>query len=153
MNCRHLFLLLMLIFSSTTAFAADGTSIGRVKTVSVPAYVMRGAEKITAKLGMAVVKSDTLLTGKQGSMGVVFNDNSTLALGSNTKIHLSQYEFNVPEKKAGFFVRISRGTLVYLSGLIVKMNADAARFETPVAVAGVKGTKLAIKVEGDDGDL
>ncbi|HEY4743144.1 MAG TPA: FecR domain-containing protein [Desulfuromonadaceae bacterium] len=144
-------LLLWLVVDGSRGFAADGT-VGRIKTASAPAYVMRGTETIAATAGMHVVRSDTLVTGKQGSMGVVFNDNATLALGADTKLQLALYEFNVEEKKAGFVARLRRGTIVYLSGLIARMNADATRFETPVAVAGIKGTKLAIKVDGGDGE-
>jgi hypothetical protein len=146
------FLLFLLASSATCVHAADGDTVGRVKTVSGPVHVMRGSDNLAAKPGMKLVSSDTLITGKNGSAGVVFSDNSTLSLGSDTRFQISRYEFNVLEKKAGFVGRISRGTMVYLSGLIARMNADATRFETPVAVAGVRGTKLAIRVDGDDNE-
>lgn len=152
MNHRYLIALLLLVFNYTGVFAAENDAVGRIKTASGSASVTRGSETISAKPGMTVVKSDTLVTGKQSSLGIVFNDNSTLSLGSDTRFLLSHYEFNVLEKKAGFVGRIRHGSMIYLSGLIAKMNSDAARFETPVAVAGVKGTKLAIKVEGDDNE-
>lgn len=152
MSTRFCFFILMLSFNINCAFAAAGEPVGRIKTAASPAHVMRGAEKIPAKSGMVIIKSDTLVTGKQGSLGIVFNDNSTLALGSNAIFNLTHYEFNVLDKKAGFVGKISRGSIVYLSGLIAKMNADAVRFETPAAVAGIRGTKLAIRVEGDDNE-
>ncbi|MDO9309581.1 MAG: FecR domain-containing protein [Deltaproteobacteria bacterium] len=147
-----LFLLFLMVYSCTCAFAADSDAVGRVKTINGPVYIIRGAEQSAAKIDMKIVRNDILLTGKQGSMGIVFNDNSTLSLGPNTKFRLASYEFNALEKKAGFVGQIRRGTMVYLSGLIARMNADATRFETPVAVAGVRGTKLAIKVEGGDNE-
>jgi len=148
MNRKYLYLVSLLVFNCATVFAADIDPVGRIKTVSGSAFVHRGTDKFTVKLGMKIARSDTVYTGKQSSVGIVFDDNSTLALGSDTKFELSRYEFNVLEKKAGFVGRISRGSMVFLSGLIAKMNADATRFETPAAVAGVRGTKLAIKVDG-----
>lgn len=152
MNRNYLCLQLLLLLSCSSVFAADSDAVGRIKTVSGSADIIRESKSVAATLGMKIAKSDTLQTGKQGSMGIVFNDNSTLSLGSDTKFHLSQYEFNVLEKKVGFVGKIRRGSMVYLSGLIAKMNADATRFETPVAVAGVRGTKLAIMVEGGDNE-
>lgn len=152
MNRIFLFLLLLFIFSASWSFAADNDAVGRIRTVSGDAHILRGTEKLAAKPEMRIVRNDTLLTGKQGSMGIVFIDNSTLALGSNSIFKLARYEFNVLERKAGFIGQMRRGSLIYLSGLIAKMNADAVRFETPAAVAGIRGTKLAIKVEGEDNE-
>lgn len=152
MNLIRSFILLLLVVTCASASAADSDAVGRVKTVHGPAYVVRGSETVSAIKGLKVMKSDTLLTGKQGSIGIVFNDNSLLSLGSDTRFLLSSYEFNVLEKKASFVGRILRGSMIYLSGLIAKMNSEAARFETPVAVAGVRGTKLAIRVEGGDNE-
>lgn len=147
-----LLLVFLFVFSANWAIAADGDAVGRIRTVSGDAHILRGADKLAAKPEMRIVRGDTLLTGKQGSIGIVFIDNSTLALGSNSIFKLASYDFNVLEKKAGFVGQIRRGSLIYLSGLIAKMNADAVRFETPAAVAGVRGTRLAIKVEGDDNE-
>jgi len=41
-----------------------------------------------------------------------------------------------------------KGTAVYLSGLISKLAPDSARFETPSASVGIRGTKFAVKVDG-----
>lgn len=147
-----LLLVFLFVFSASWAIAADGDAVGRIRTVSGDAHILRGADKLAAKPEMRIVRGDTLLTGKQGSIGIVFIDNSTLSLGSNSIFKLARYDFNVLEKKAGFVGQIRRGSLIYLSGLIAKMNADAVRFETPAAVAGVRGTRLAIKVEGDDNE-
>jgi hypothetical protein len=37
--------------------------------------------------------------------------------------------------------------LTYLTGVMAKLNPKAVRFETPMAVCGVRGTHFAIKVE------
>lgn len=145
-------ILFFLIAFQASLFASDGEMAGTIKTVKEPAHVIRGSQKIAARQGMKVAKSDTLLTGSQGALGVVFSDNSSMSLGSNTKFQISQYEFNVLERKTGFVGKVRQGTMVYLSGQIAKMNANATRFETPAAVAGVRGTRLAIQVEGTDNE-
>jgi hypothetical protein len=40
--------------------------------------------------------------------------------------------------------------VAYLSGIIAKLSPESVRFETPVGNVGIRGTKFAIKVDGDD---
>jgi hypothetical protein len=44
-------------------------------------------------------------------------------------------------------VRLSSGTMAYLSGLIGKLAPESVRFETPVATIGIRGTRFAMKVD------
>jgi hypothetical protein len=37
--------------------------------------------------------------------------------------------------------------MVYLSGLIGKLAPESARFETPVASIGIRGTRFAVKLD------
>jgi hypothetical protein len=53
----------------------------------------------------------------------------------------------VKNEKLSFIAQIKKGTVVYLTGLIAKLNHSAVRFETPTAVCGIRGTHFAIKVE------
>jgi hypothetical protein len=41
---------------------------------------------------------------------------------------------------------IARGMVAYVSGHIARLSADSVRVETPNAVIGVRGTRLAIYV-------
>ncbi len=36
--------------------------------------------------------------------------------------------------------------MAYISGLIGKLAPESARFETPVATIGIRGTRFAVKV-------
>src|SRR3989304_2723398 len=44
----------------------------------------------------------------------------------------------------GLLVRLSKGTMASLSGLIGKLAPEKARFETPVATIGIRGTHFAV---------
>ncbi|MFH1028788.1 MAG: hypothetical protein V1791_12370, partial [Pseudomonadota bacterium] len=68
------FLLLLMVYNCSCVFAADSDAVGRVKTINGPVYIIRGAEQSAAKIDMKIVRNDILLTDKQGSMGIVFND-------------------------------------------------------------------------------
>jgi hypothetical protein len=84
-------------------------------------------------------------------MGIVLQDNSTLSLGPRTKLILSKFVFAPADKKFSMVVRITRGTMAYLTGLMGKMKPEAVRFETPTASCGIRGTHFAIEVQ-DSGD-
>jgi hypothetical protein len=42
--------------------------------------------------------------------------------------------------------------MVYLTGLMAKLDSKSVRIETPNAVCGVRGTQFAIKVDNRDED-
>jgi hypothetical protein len=69
-----------------------------------------------------------------------------MSIGSNTRIVFTEFIFKPADKKVSTIIRITKGTMNYLSGLIVKINSNAVKVETPTAVCGVRGTHLAVKV-------
>ncbi len=135
---------------------ADGTSIGFVKNVSGQAFISREHKLIPARINEKLLVSDTLITGTDGSIGVILQDDGVLSLGPKSRVDLTQFSFAPAENKLSFVAKVKRGTMVYLTGLIAKLNGKSVRVETPNAVCGVRGTQFAVKVDNrdeDDSDL
>lgn len=126
--------------------AADDETIGVVRNCTGESVVTRGEKAYPAAPGMKLFAGDTLSTGPGGSMGAILRDNSSLSLGPASRVAISDFRFSPAEGKLGLLVRISRGTMAYLSGLIGKLSPQSARFETPVATIGIRGTRFAVKV-------
>lgn len=140
--------LLVLLSVPTQGLAASAQeTIGVVRNSGGVATVNRSGQAIPAATGMKLHEGDTLETGLDGSMGIVFRDNSTLSLGPESSLVIRSFLFSPAEGKLGIWVRISRGTMAYLSGLIGKLAPASARFETPVATIGIRGTRFAVKVD------
>ncbi|HJX74686.1 MAG TPA: hypothetical protein VJ307_11115, partial [Candidatus Deferrimicrobiaceae bacterium] len=59
---------------------------------------------------------------------------------------IQKFLFSPAEEKFGLLVRITQGTMAYLSGLIGKLSPESVRFETPTASIGIRGTHFAVKV-------
>ena len=137
--------ILLVTFSLTTLghAAADGT-IGVVRTSAGSATVTRGADVLPAATGARIHAGDTLSTGPDGSLGVILRDNSSISLGPGSSLVLREFLFSPSEGKLGLLVRLSKGTMAYLSGLIGKLAPEKARFETPVATIGIRGTHFAV---------
>ena len=135
---------------------AEETSIGFVKNVSGQAFIGRQQKLIPARVNEKLLASDALVTGADGSIGVIMQDDSVLSLGPKSRVDLTQFSFAPAENKLSFVARVKRGTMIYLTGLIAKLDRKGVRVETPNAVCGVRGTQFAIKVDNrdeDDSDL
>jgi len=143
---------LSVFFLIMSASAADPAA-GFLKTVKGTASIIRQGEAIPAVVGAKIFKDDTLRTGADGSLGVTFLDDTVMSLGPGSEVALKDFEFSPAEGRLSIFVRMLKGTAVYLSGIIAKLAPQAVRFETPKANIGVRGTRFAVKVEGDAQDV
>ncbi len=128
-----------------TALAA-GEPIGFVRNLSGTASLTRGGDTIPAAEGMKLLVGDTLVTGPDGSLGAIFRDNSSISMGPDSSFAVRDFEFAPEAGKYGLLIRITRGSLAYLSGLIGKLSPESARFETPTATIGIRGTRFAVQV-------
>ncbi|GAB4234442.1 MAG: hypothetical protein OHK0028_10640 [Deltaproteobacteria bacterium] len=137
-------LLSILLFPALGVASPDGT-IGVVRNAAGPATVTRSGNVLPAAAGTKLQVGDILATGPGGSVGVLLRDNSSLSLGPSGSLVLREFLFSPSEGKFGLLVRLSRGTMAYLSGLIGKLAPEKARFETPTATIGIRGTRFAVK--------
>jgi len=139
-------LLLASCLAAVPGIAAAGEAVGVVRNVSGTATVTRGEESIPAARGLKLMVGDTLGTGKDGALGVSLRDDSSLSIGPDSRLVLRSFLFSPAEGKFELVARITRGTMAYLSGLIGKLAPGKARFETPTATIGIRGTRFAVKV-------
>ena len=136
---------LCLLPAADAAFAGD--PIGVVRTASGAATVTRGEKTLPAAPGLKIMAGDTLGTGRDGSLGVILRDDSSLSIGPESRLVLRSFLFSPREGKFDLVARITRGTMAYLSGQIGKLAPEKVRFETPTATIGIRGTRFAVKVE------
>jgi len=151
---KSIILAVFITFATTgVCFSAGDTIIGSVTEAKGKAYVVRGGQLHAPEVGFKLKTNDTLNTGEDGTIGVMFNDETVLSLGAKSEVVLNEYVFNPERSRFSFVLRVVRGTAAYMSGLIAKISPDAVRFITPSASIGVRGTKMVIQVEEDKGIL
>ena len=138
------------VFSFTNFAHTDEQKAGVVKNVSGKAFIERNKTVKSVNVKDSLMEKDILITGHDGSMGIIFQDNSVMSIGPNTRIIISKFLFNPAAEKLSFTAQIKKGTVVYLTGLIAKLNRSGVRFETPSSVCGIRGTHFAIKVEDNE---
>jgi hypothetical protein len=146
------FAILIGLVASTAGLAADET-IGWVSDVKSKAFVFRDGQQLVPEAGFKLKTNDTLRTDSGGAIGVIFNDETVLSLGPDSELTVDEFVFNPDQSRFSFVAKMIRGTAVYISGLITKINPESARFVTPSASIGIRGTKMLIQVENDKGTL
>lgn len=140
--------LLMLCAAAPCGAAAGEEVAGVVKNAAGPATITRDGRSFPAAAGAKLRAGDVLATGPGGSMGVILRDDSVLSLGPDSSVAIRKFLFAPAEGKLGLLVRISRGTLACISGLIARIAPESIRFETPAATIGIRGTRFAVKAGG-----
>ena len=149
---RTLFLPLVTIFfwlsiAGETTFANTPPSIATVQKVSGTATILRQGQAISAKIGLEIYQNDTLRTGRDGSIGVVFQDDTLLSLGPESLLVIDEFLFAPREGKFSIAINMLRGTVAYFSGLISKLAPESAHMTTPTSSIGIRGTRFVARVE------
>lgn len=137
--------LLMVAALSTPGLAT--AEIGRIKSVTGTAAVVRGKAVTPAAPGYQLLVSDVLTTGGNGRIGITFIDNSRFAVGPNSRVALSQFEFDDTTHKGKSLTTVDRGTLGVVSGQIAKENKDAMKVRTPTSLLAARGTTFVVDVK------
>lgn len=128
---------------ATPAQAAD---IGRIKTATGQASIVRGAAALPATAGATLSVKDVLTTGKDGRIGITFIDNSRFAIGPNARVSLAEFEFDDTTHKGSSLTQVDRGSLAVVSGQIAKENKDAMKVKTPTSLLAARGTRFVVDV-------
>lgn len=137
-----LFLASLIALTSSQAVA----EIARVKSSSGIAIVQRGSAHIAAATGLELLAGDMLLTGKDGRVSLTFIDNTRFAIGPNSRIALSKFEYDRTRQQGSFITQVDRGSLAVVSGKIAHSGRDAMKVQTPNSLLGVRGTRFIVEV-------
>jgi len=144
---RFNLIVMVLLLIVSTSEAADDAFVGIVKHVEGSAVIQRKGKTLVAALGTLVLPTDTIRTEDQGTVGVVFSDDTRLSLGPRTEVLIEDYRFAPKESRFSFILRIVRGTVSFLSGQITKLAPESVELIVPDATIGVRGTHVLIKVD------
>ena len=121
--------------------------IGLVKTRAGEVHVERQGTRSPVTVGMPVERADRIVTGRDGSVGVSFNDSSMLSAGPDSVLVLSQFSYDPTTREGQFEIALRRGTLSAISGKLVAQTPGAMKVRTPSAVLAVRGTEFVVHVD------
>jgi hypothetical protein len=139
------FLLLLLLSVGFFAHADDNR--GRIT-------YLRGAVTATDDTGVPrILQADsrvrlgeTVETGSNSVVQIVFPDRSMMHLKPNTKLTVEAFNFtrSKPDDD-GNIASIVKGSMRALTGLIGKRNPGKVKYKTPLATLGIRGTVIEIE--------
>ncbi|MGA8004879.1 MAG: FecR domain-containing protein [Burkholderiales bacterium] len=131
---------------AVVAFSAAAEDAGQIKTAQGSAQIERDGQRIAVAPGVHVRQSDSIITGDDGAVGVTLADNSLLSIGPNTVMSLDKYAFDTTTYDGQMDASIKKGTILVVSGKLVKHTPGAMRIHTPASIMGVRGTKFIVHV-------
>jgi len=138
----------VLVLAATPVYAQAQAPAGHIKTVTGGASIIRGGSAIAATPGAAIYATDTLRTGADGAVGVTLQDDTRVSLGASSEMRVDRYVYAPAEGGFGMVLKFLRGAAVYVSGRMAKLAPDSVRLETPSGIVGVRGTTVAIRIDG-----
>ena len=112
-------------------------AVGRVVAASGNVSIMRNGVAITLNVGDAVLKGDVLQTG-DGTLGVTFNDGSTLNLTAHSRLVVNEFLYDSHGTNNSEILSLVQGSLTFISGHVA--HSGDMKITTPVATLGIRGT-------------
>lgn len=125
---------------------AASAQVARVKQSMGAAAIERGTKRLPASPGMQLNTGDRLVTGKNGRISVTFVDNTRFAIGPDSNVAISQFDYDRTRQRGVFVTQVNRGSLAVVSGKIAKSGRDAMKVRTPNSLLGVRGTRFIVEV-------
>lgn len=148
---RFLFCAFVATALSLTAVAQ--TAAGRIKAAKVEGEVTKvsaGGASVPLKAGDDVTETDAVLTGKSGSVVLVFSNGSSVKVGPESRLAVDEFKMDplaedikISELKGEPAVSKTSLNLAYgeMVGDVKKLNKSSSySIKTPVGAAGIRGT-------------
>lgn len=142
---RHGFAVVLALAMLAPGGAGAADDIGRVKVVKGSVTIQRSGGSLPATVGMKLLEGDVIATGRDGSAGVTFNDDSLLSVGPDSVLAIDRFAFDSTTHAGRFDTSLRQGTLSAVSGKIAKQSPDAMKVRTPSTILGVRGTEFVVR--------
>jgi hypothetical protein len=143
---------LLLLLGGLCALSwAEVPHIGKIKGTKGIVSIQHAGKMIPAFPHMKVYINDILVTGSNGVVGLLLEDNTLLSMGPMSRLALDKFDFSPSRNKYAMQLRMGQGTFVYLSGLMGKLAPHAVQLETPVGtISMLKETNFMARFPGDE---
>ncbi|WP_457576169.1 FecR family protein [Desulfomarina sp.] len=148
LSCSILFLFCAL--TPVQLFAE--TTVGKVKGTRGLVSIIRNGKTAPAFPGDAIYQSDTIITGSNGAIGILMEDNTLISMGPISRVKMEKFLFKPDKNEYAMKLRMIEGTFVYQSGLLGKLAPHAVELDTPVGrISMLKGTDFKAKFAARSG--
>jgi len=133
---RNIFIL---VFVITLPMMAN---IGKIVAIKGDAQIIRDDKKIIAKLGSLVLKNDELSTKDNTKLQLLFNDNTVITIGKNSKFKVNEYLFDESKDSYEASFGLLKGTFRTITGKIGKVAPSKFKLNSKTSSIGIRGTHI-----------
>lgn len=120
---------------------------GTFKAVQGEVTLVRADVRRAAVVGGGFSRTDRLVTGAASAASLKLEDGTVLAVGPNSTVELEQFAFDSTTQEGNMVVKLLRGSLRMITGLIAKLTPEKVNVQTPTAVIGVRGTDFIVEAK------
>jgi|GEM_PF-3161410 len=131
-----------LLSASVMAATAE---IGTVIAITPGASVLREGKTEALALSSTIRLADIVQTDSSGRVRILFNDDSSVSIGSNSSLSMSEYADQ--GSSSAFGAHLAHGLARVITGKIVNQNPQGFRMTAPKATVGIRGTIVSIRAE------
>ena len=143
---KILSLVILFIVLFATIVSATDESAGSLRNKKGDVLIERSGNIVKAEDGTPVYPNDTVKTGADGSVGIIFKDNARISLGPNSRLELKKFVFEPAQGQFSMVNKLAKGTASFVSGKMTKLSPESVVLETPTSTIGVRGTTYNVKV-------
>lgn len=140
------FFALLVALLAADVRAAD--SLGQVAEVRPEATGGFGQSRVTLIKGAELREGETVVTGLNGEVQVLFSDQTRLVIGRGSSLIIERYLMRNDGTAQKFAVNALAGTFRFITG---KGDKNAYKIATPTGTIGIRGTEFDFTVEGQTG--
>lgn len=126
---------------------SDDAIVGYVKTTTPKAFLIHKQHTELAQVGSPVSAGVIIKTDAEGTLGLALKDDTLLSFGPDTEFEIKEFLFQPSDERLKLDMKLLKGTLQYISGIISKLKPDAISVQTPTGIIGVRGTRFVVKVD------
>ncbi len=113
-------------------------------TGTVQAIPTAGAPR-TVRKGDDVNQGETIVTGANSNVTLLFEDGQIVALSSNSRMAVTAYSYNRADAgKSNILLSLAEGGMRAITGLIGKSRPESVSYRVRNATIGIRGTDITI---------
>lgn len=126
--------------------AAQGF-VAQVKVSRGIVRIDRAGQRFPAPVGARLKVEDTVITEANGSVGLMFADNSTLSMGPSGEVFLKTFNYDPTTYMGAFDAFVKQGTVSLQAGNLAQGAADSVKLRTPQAEVTGNARQVMVSVE------
>jgi len=119
--------------------AAMASPVGEAILVNQNAFLDRGGQRVELIAGADISVGDIVTTGATGQVQLLFQDETRIVVGSNSRLVIESILFNSSTTASQFTVSTVEGAFRFLSG---NSEKSAYSIRTPNGTMGIRGTEF-----------